>query len=152
YTSGSRVSAPNIIKNTTPFSELITGETSGTHIPALIQAGRSVSISATNRFSNGVERSGIPVTTSNSKVSNTNVRQQSQTIFLLNSQLPPDLQQQQINPIALPEFNLPQGGNGLFRLSGIGGANSQTVDGAEIASGSGRQPGAHRYLIETNPE
>ncbi|OPD81634.1 hemagglutinin, partial [Pseudomonas aeruginosa] len=33
------------------------------------------------------------------------------------SQLPPDLARRQVNPVTLPGFSLPQGDNGLFRLS-----------------------------------
>ncbi|HBP3047151.1 TPA: hemagglutinin, partial [Pseudomonas aeruginosa] len=35
----------------------------------------------------------------------------------LTSQLPPDLARRQVNPVTLPGFSLPQGDNGLFRLS-----------------------------------
>ncbi|WP_342214610.1 hemagglutinin repeat-containing protein [Pseudomonas sp. CFBP 8772] len=40
------------------------------------------------------------------------------TRITLNQQLPPDLAQQQINPLSLPGFTLPSGQGGLFRLSG----------------------------------
>lgn len=52
------------------------------------------------------------------------------TFVTLNPQLPPDLQQKAVDPLALPGFSLPAGQNGLFSLS--------------------NDPG-HRYLIETNP-
>ncbi|WP_171016353.1 DUF637 domain-containing protein [Pseudomonas sp. F(2018)] len=152
YVSGSRVDAPAAIKNATPFSELILTEAGGVNAPAVVQAGRNISISATDRISNGVERAGVTIPTSNSKVAGTGVSQESQMIFVLNKQLSPDLQQQHINPITLPGFSIPQGENGLFRLSATSGAQSQTVTGASVASSSGRQPGSHRYLIETNPE
>lgn len=52
------------------------------------------------------------------------------TSITLNPQLPPDLQQKAVDPLALPGFSLPAGQNGLFSLS--------------------NNPG-HPYLIETNP-
>ncbi|NVZ67515.1 hypothetical protein HX867_35995, partial [Pseudomonas gingeri] len=42
------------------------------------------------------------------------------TPVYVNAQLPPDLAQQQINPLSLQGFTLPTGQNGLFRLSGQG--------------------------------
>jgi filamentous hemagglutinin len=48
----------------------------------------------------------------------------------LNLQAAPDLQQQAVNPLALPGFSLPQGESGLFKVS----SDPQ-----------------HKYLIETNP-
>ncbi|WP_205977729.1 hypothetical protein, partial [Pseudomonas viridiflava] len=46
------------------------------------------------------------------------------TVASINGQLPPDLAQQQVNPLALPGFSLPTGQNGLFRLSGQSGNTS----------------------------
>ncbi|KPW21786.1 Adhesin/filamentous hemagglutinin, ShlA/HecA/FhaA family [Pseudomonas amygdali pv. aesculi] len=43
--------------------------------------------------------------------------------MLINAQLPPDLAQQQVNPLSLPGFSLPTGQNGLFRLSGQAGTS-----------------------------
>ncbi|WP_185049444.1 hypothetical protein, partial [Pseudomonas brassicacearum] len=40
------------------------------------------------------------------------------TRITVNQQLPPNLAQQQVNPLTLPGFSLPTGQNGLFRLSG----------------------------------
>ncbi|HKX54677.1 MAG TPA: S-layer family protein, partial [Xanthomonadales bacterium] len=62
-------------------------------------------------------------------------------VVKLNAQLPPELQQQQINPLTLPGFTLPQGENGLFRLSGQGATNSaasavQAVTNGSVLTGS----------------
>nr|WP_232924766.1 hemagglutinin repeat-containing protein [Pseudomonas cichorii] len=45
------------------------------------------------------------------------------TVVQINAQLPPDLSQQQVNPLTLPGFSLPAGQNGLFRLSAQTGSN-----------------------------
>ncbi|WP_419736487.1 hemagglutinin repeat-containing protein [Pseudomonas sp. COR18] len=70
----------------------------------------------------------------------------------INAQLPPDLAQQQINPVTLPGFSLPTGQNGLFRLSGQGStaqaANPPHVPGLPDTSG---RSSPQKYLIETNP-
>ena len=54
------------------------------------------------------------------------------TPISLNAQLPPNLQQQQVNPLTLPGFSLPQGEHGLFRLSGQQ-VHSTTVNHAQSA-------------------
>ncbi|PYC29284.1 adhesin [Aquipseudomonas alcaligenes] len=125
----------------------------GTASNAVIQAGGSLSIKASDSFNNSVLTSNSNVVLGANKVASTAASGTGKNfVVVLNAQLPPDLQQKQMNPLTLPGFSIPQGENGLFRLSGAGSAQGQTVDGAEIAPGSGRQPGAHRYLIETNPE
>nr|WP_238474192.1 hemagglutinin repeat-containing protein [Pseudomonas cavernicola] len=76
------------------------------------------------------------------------------TVISLNPQLPPDLQQQQINPLTLPGFSLPQGQNGLFRLSGQAAQSSvastaqtsagdRTLSGRSIALGQREQSLSH---------
>lgn len=61
------------------------------------------------------------------KVGSTNVGNTGTTVIRINSQLPPDLAQQQVNPLSLPGFSLPTGENGLFRLSGQGANDSAPV-------------------------
>lgn len=67
----------------------------------------------------------------------------------INTQLPADLQQQQVNPLTLPGFSLPDGQQGLFRLVQVpaGSAPGAVAPSAVNAPA----PGNHRYLIETNP-
>ena len=67
----------------------------------------------------------------------------------VNAQLPADLQQQQVNPLTLPGFSLPDGQQGLFRL--VQTPASQSPDATTPTGVSVPQAGAHPYLIETNP-
>jgi len=92
--------------------------------PAIIQAGGAVKLSATNDISNLVVQKTVAAVTGRSI--NTSVYSATQpSVVLLNRQLPPDLSQQQVNPLSLPGFSLPVGQNGLFRLSGQGGSSAQ---------------------------
>jgi filamentous hemagglutinin len=125
----------------------------GTASNAMMQAGGSLSIKASDSFNNSVLTSNSSVALGANKVASTAASGTGKNfVVVLNAQLPPELQQKQVNPLTLPGFSIPQGENGLFRLSGTGGVQSQAVAGAAVASTGGRQPGAHRYLIETNPE
>ncbi|MDC6726185.1 hypothetical protein, partial [Leclercia adecarboxylata] len=65
------------------------------------------------------------------------------TQVALNPQLPPDVAQQQVNPLSLPGFDLPTGENGLFHLNDGKGVNG--VPNSQFAANP------HKYLIETNP-
>ncbi|MGH8354674.1 MAG: hemagglutinin, partial [Pseudomonas sp.] len=119
-------------------------------IPAIIQAGGTVSINASNDISNITTRSNTPAANGTSRVADTSIGKSAQTVVVLNAQLPPDLQQQQVNPLSLPGFSLPQGQNGLFRLSGQTGQNAaasaaqgavgdRTLGGRSIALGQREQ-------------
>ena len=143
----------------------------------IIQAAGNVSISASNPINNSVIRNNYTYVNPGQKTGDTAVGASPvSTVVPINAQLPPDLAQQQVNPIALPGFSLPQGQNGLFRLSGeagsggaagsVQGASDPALAGASSAqSDSGlnipRVQGlpssttpsnSHKYLIETNPE
>lgn len=87
---------------------------------AVIQAGGKVSITATREVANDVIHEDYGSTVGTNKVADTKVGSASTAIIRINSQLPPDLAQQQVNPLSLPGFSLPTGENGLFRLSGQG--------------------------------
>jgi len=113
---------------------------------AVIQAGGAVNVQAQNGIDNSVVRPGYtyvgagPRTDTQSSGSNFSTR------ITVNSQLPPNLAQQQVNPITLPGFSLPTGQNGLFHLSGEGSAaptitapQSWTLGGASIGAAQ-RQP------------
>lgn len=122
YHSGIRVSAPVSVMNATPFSELVIEGGAGVSAPALVQAGGSLSISATDSINNSVVSEGVVYLLGPDRVANADASGIGRaTVVRLNQQLPPDLQQQQISPLDLPGFALPQGGNGLFRLSAQGG-------------------------------
>ncbi|MBK5533769.1 hemagglutinin repeat-containing protein [Pseudomonas sp. TH08] len=91
---------------------------------AVIQAGGNVSINAAREVVNSVVRGDYAPSGGTNKVADTKVGNTGTTVVHINSQLPPDLAQQQVNPLSLPGFSLPTGENGLFRLSGQGTSNA----------------------------
>ncbi|KPY46885.1 Filamentous hemagglutinin, intein-containing [Pseudomonas syringae pv. ribicola] len=98
---------------------------------AVIQAGGNVSIVATQELQNSVIHQDYAAGATISKLQDTHVSGIGTTVIRINAQLPPDLAQQQVNPLALPGFSLPTGQNGLFRLSG------QSVDTTSISQATG---------------
>lgn len=106
---------------------------------AVIQAGGSVDVKAQAGIDNRVVRGGYTYVGSGA---NTKAPGYS-TLVSLNSQLPPDVAQQQVNPLGLPGFELPTGQNGLFHLN--------DSDGAKGLPTSQFAANPHKYLIETNP-
>lgn len=106
---------------------------------AVIQAGGSVDVKAQAGIDNRVVRGGYTYVGSGA---NTKAPGYS-TLVSLNSQLPPDVAQQQVNPLGLPGFDLPTGQNGLFHLN--------DSDGAKGLPTSQFAANPHKYLIETNP-
>ncbi|MBP0948138.1 deaminase domain-containing protein [Pseudomonas alliivorans] len=128
---------------------------------AVIQAGGNVSISATQQLQNSVIRQDYLVGGGVSKVQDTSTSGAGTTVIRINAQLPPDLAQQQVNPLALPGFSLPAGQNGLFRLSGQSGSASSisqstgvpqswTMGGASISLAQREQsvPDAQAGIIQ----
>lgn len=112
-------------------SDIETLTPTGVGAAAVIQAGGNVSINATQSITNASVLMYQAPQAGNAQTLDTNVGLTSQPLVVrLNAQLPPDTQQQAVNPLALPGFSLPQGQNGLFRVS--------------------TDP-SHPYLIETNP-
>ncbi|MBF4554934.1 DUF637 domain-containing protein [Pseudomonas sp. p50] len=93
---------------------------------AIIQAGGNVNITTQNDFDNSVVRAGFEYVGSGPSTNTSAPGNAFSTRVTLNQQLPPDLAQQQINPLALPGFELPAGQNGLFRLSGQGNTQGHT--------------------------
>ncbi len=147
YSTGVRAELPSFIKNATSFDQVVVSSTSSDHlVPAIIQAGGNVSITATNKITNGVERPfSTGITTSSRNTTTAASGSGKTTVVTLNSQLPPDLAQQQINPLTLPGFSLPTGQNGLFRLSGQGASDASvsqtpvvsqnwTIGGASVSA------------------
>jgi len=99
--------------------------------PAVIQAGGAVKLTASNDISNLVVQNTAAAVSGRSI--NTSVYSATQpSVVLLNRQLPPDLSQQQVNPLSLPGFSLPVGQNGLFRLSGQGGSTQAAQAGVGV--------------------
>ncbi|MBI6954545.1 hemagglutinin repeat-containing protein [Pseudomonas sp. CCOS 191] len=122
---------------------------------AVVQAGGRVSINATRDVINSVIQEGLTVGGPAAKAFDPKLPSAAgSTVINIHAQLPPDLAQQQVNPLALGGFTLPSGQNGLFRLSGQGGsgaggtAPSWTLGSAEVltqgrqVSTPGAQPGA----------
>ncbi|MGE9760283.1 hemagglutinin repeat-containing protein [Pseudomonas sp. PDM20] len=103
----------------------------------IIQAAGNVSITATSEINNSVIRNNYTFVNPGQKTGDTAIGASPvATVVPINSQLPPDLAQQQVNPITLPGFSLPTGSNGLFRLSGeqgSGGAAGSVQGGGELA-------------------
>ncbi|GLX16244.1 hypothetical protein Pstr01_44830 [Pseudomonas straminea] len=96
---------------------------------AIVQAGSDVSIEA-RQIGNASIRPSFNFVNGGTRVDTSTPGTDIATSITLNPQLPPDLQQKAVDPLALPGFSLPAGQNGLFSLS--------------------NNPG-HPYLIETNP-
>jgi len=118
---------------------------------AVIQAGGAVSIKAGNGFDSSVVRPGYTYVGSGARTDTQVPGTAFATRISLSPQLPPDLTQQQVNPLALPGFSLPAGQNGLFRLSGQSSSAAQAP--AQIAGlpDAANLTRPHKYLIETNP-
>ncbi|WP_377707010.1 hemagglutinin repeat-containing protein [Pseudomonas protegens] len=118
---------------------------------AVIQAGGAVSIKAGNGFDSSVVRPGYTYVGSGARTDTQVPGTAFATRISLSPQLPPDLTQQPVNPLALPGFSLPAGQNGLFRLSGQ--SSSATPAPAQIAGlpDAANLTRPHKYLIETNP-
>ncbi|RMP82444.1 putative Filamentous hemagglutinin, intein-containing, partial [Pseudomonas syringae pv. actinidiae] len=111
---------------------------------AVIQAGGNVSINAKQDLQNSVIHQDYAGSAGTSKVQDTRTSGTGATVIRINAQLPPDLAQQQVNPLSLPGFSLPTGQNGLFRLSGqtgtaaavaqpVGLPQSWTMGGAAVS-------------------
>ncbi|NWD48524.1 hemagglutinin repeat-containing protein, partial [Pseudomonas gingeri] len=121
---------------------------------AIIQAGGSVNLNAGQSINNSVIRPFYEYVAAGRTAADTGSGSAYSTPVYINAQLPPDLAQRQINPVAMPGFTLPSGQNGLFRLSGQGSsssgpASSQVhVPGLPDTSGKSNP---QKYLIETNP-
>lgn len=121
---------PSRLDRWTLTSDSETFSPDGMLAPAVIQAGGSVTIQADQGASNGVMNAfSTPLPGPDWQIDST-VGASSQNLTVqLSPQLPPDFNQQAVNPLSLPGYSLP-GGHGLFQFS--------------------LNP-AHPYLIETNP-
>ncbi|WGT36411.1 hemagglutinin repeat-containing protein [Pseudomonas atacamensis] len=109
----------------------------GSSVSSIVQAGQAVEINAKTTINNGnlnpyTNFGGTVKGTADTGVKNS----AKPTVVVLNPQLPPDLAQQQVNPLALPGFTLPTGDNGLFRLSGKGGSDPALASGPSRTIGS----------------
>ncbi|AIS14351.1 hemagglutinin [Pseudomonas chlororaphis subsp. aurantiaca] len=96
----------------------------GKRFDAIIQSGASVQLNASEKIDNGVVRGYYAYVGGGKKTGDTSAGSQYSTPIYINSQLPPDLAKQQVNPLALPGFTLPVGQHGLFRLSSEGAGDT----------------------------
>ncbi|OCT39562.1 two-partner secretion domain-containing protein [Pseudomonas putida] len=128
----------NVIDNRTPIAGAVVA-------PAVVQSAGAVTINATQRIDNSVVRvNQAGAGTIGARGDATADPRQVQTqVRALNPQLPPDLAQRQVNPVTLPSFSLPQGSNGLFRISTqtgqaaiSGDALGATADHTQAGSGT----------------
>ncbi|NWD75824.1 hemagglutinin repeat-containing protein [Pseudomonas gingeri] len=91
---------------------------------AVIQAGGAVNVQAQNGIDNSVVRPGYTYVGAGARTDTQSSGSNFSTRITVNAQLPPNLAQQQVNPLTLPGFSLPTGQNGLFRLSGEGSSSN----------------------------
>lgn len=130
YDPNNLLQLPSALNQYQLVSDVETASDGGAVRSAIVQAGGNVSIQASQSLENSVIRQDYQPVGGGSRVGDTAALGTGKTtVVQLNSQLPPDLQQQQINPLTLPGFTLPQGENGLFRLNGQNAA-------ASVASGA----------------
>ncbi|WP_423814595.1 adhesin [Pseudomonas viridiflava] len=162
YGSGVLVEAPSAVKNANFFENTLVTTSPSASANAVVQAGGAVRINATQNLTNSVVREGITIASGGSRVGGTQLSGSAKpTVVSINGQLPPDLAQQQVNPLALPGFSLPTGQNGLFRLSGQSGNTSAisqatgtpqswTIGGASISLAQRQQsvPDAQPGIIQ----
>ncbi|MEO6679400.1 MAG: DUF637 domain-containing protein, partial [Pseudomonas sp.] len=123
------------------------GSSSTSGRSAVIQAGGNVSITATKDLQNSVIHEDYGSTGGANKVGNTNVGNTGTTVIRISSQLPPDLAQQQVNPLSLPGFSLPTGDNGLFRLSKDGTSDVTQASGWTVG---GEHVTTQDHLVKAN--
>ncbi|WP_047710959.1 hemagglutinin repeat-containing protein [Pseudomonas lactis] len=96
--------------------------------PAIIQAAGTVNITATKSLINSIETSFTALAGRSARNEDTGVASAPTTVVVqLAPQLPPDLAQQQVNPLTLRGFTLPTGTHGLFRLSSRAGEDTQAT-------------------------
>ncbi|MFD1698277.1 DUF637 domain-containing protein [Halopseudomonas phragmitis] len=114
----------------TLVSDITTVTPTGVAAHAIIQAAGAATVRVAGDLNNEVVLHQA-VAVGNARTGDTRVGNAATPVVVtLNPQLPPDLAQQQVNPLTLPGFSLPTGQNGLFRLSGQEGSNGQISDGA----------------------
>ncbi|MGY2238036.1 DUF637 domain-containing protein, partial [Pseudomonas gingeri] len=144
--NGPFAEAPAAVQNATFFENTLTYNSPSTYANAVVQAGGAVNITATQNLTNSVIREGVVIDGVASRVGSTQVGNSTATLVNINRQLPPDLAQQQVNPLALPGFSLPTGHNGLFRLSDAAssspadqGPQSWTLSGTSLSTAQRQQ-------------
>jgi filamentous hemagglutinin len=131
YDPSNLLSIPATLANLNPVSDTEVSRDGGTVQNAVVQAGGKVNITATQNLTNSVIHQDYGFSAGIDRRQNTQGGGTGKPLLVhLNSQLPPDLSQQQVNPLSLPGFSLPAGENGLFRLSGQGASGGSAGNGA----------------------
>ena len=89
----------------------------GSTLDAVIQAGGNITLNATQNINNSVVRPWYSYVAAGAKTAETGAGSAYSTAVSINSQLPPNLAQQYINPLSLPGVQLPDENGSLYRLS-----------------------------------
>ena len=126
-----------------PSRKTIGTPLAGEEYSAIIQAGGNITIHSEQKLENSVIRPSYNYVSGGSRVDSRAPDSTHATQVSINSQLPPDLQQKQIDPTVLPGFNVPTGGKGLCRLSDQAAQDrrAQGTAGAQAAVGNGSARG-----------
>lgn len=125
----------------------------GGSVASVVQAGQAIQINAKNTIDNSNLHANTQFSGTTKTGTGTQVGSAAKpTVVYLNPQLPPNLSQQRVDPVASRGFSLPDGQNGLFRLSGQGGSAAQASQtsagpqswsmGSATVSSAQRQQGA----------
>jgi len=148
---------PDALSRWSLVSDIETVTATGIGAVAVIQAGGNVNVQATQSLANATVLENQASQTVTAPSVDTSVSQSATPLVVrLNAQLPADLAQQAVDPLTLSSFSLPQGQNGLFRLTDQNANGTQTGEAGSVigqaqAQSSGSSAGSPKYLIETNP-
>lgn len=125
---------PDLLKGLAPLDELTINKGANSTVGAVVQAGGRVTVNAAESFNNSVLQGFQAVQETQLPHQDIAVSSTTSAVVTLKSQLPADLARQQINPLTLPGFSLPQGQNGLFRLASQGAQVNQASGALKSAS------------------
>ncbi|MFO5992315.1 hypothetical protein, partial [Pseudomonas aeruginosa] len=134
YSSKKTDAIPDLLKGLAPLDELTINKGANSTVGAVVQAGGRVTVNAAESFNNSVPQGFQAVQETQLPHQDIAVSSTTSAVVTLKSQLPADLARQQINPLTLPGFSLPQGQNGLFRLASQGAQVNQASGALKSAS------------------
>ncbi|SFX88860.1 filamentous hemagglutinin [Pseudomonas sp. NFR02] len=129
YNAGTRSALPATLSGVNFYDQrMISKPGSAGTAQAIVQAGGAVQINASKNLVNSVIQEGQPISTGSGRGFDATRPVNNAVVAIdLNAQLPPDLAQQQVNPLTLRGFTLPTGTHGLFRLSSRAGEDAQAT-------------------------
>ncbi|NNA48965.1 hemagglutinin repeat-containing protein [Pseudomonas lactis] len=129
YNAGTRSALPATLSGVNFYDQrMISKPGSAGTAQAIVQAGGAVQINASKNLVNSVIQEGQPISTGSGRGFDATRPVNNAFVAIdLNAQLPPDLAQQQVNPLTLRGFTLPTGTHGLFRLSSRAGEDTQAT-------------------------